>query len=119
MKAFHVRPATGGTAGLILLLAEKRPERGADERKRAGILTPGFQPRPRLPSLNGQWLWELVTRYSGATVPDFHGVPCHLLAAGRNNPPESKNASACYTRRAALPSGFFTADSSRRAGKRE
>ena len=23
----------------------------------------------------GQWLWESVTRYSGATVPDSHGVP--------------------------------------------
>jgi hypothetical protein len=22
-----------------------------------------------------QWLWEFVARYSGATVPDSHGVP--------------------------------------------
>ena len=25
-------------------------------------------------------LWEFVVRYSGATVPDSHGVPCHLTA---------------------------------------
>jgi hypothetical protein len=30
--------------------------------------------------LDGQWMWEFVARYSGATVPDFHGVPCHLIA---------------------------------------
>ena len=27
-----------------------------------------------------RWPWEFVTRYSGATVPDSHGVPCHLTA---------------------------------------
>jgi hypothetical protein len=27
-----------------------------------------------------QWLWEFVARYSGATVPGFHGVPRHLIA---------------------------------------
>lgn len=50
--------------------AWKRP----DEHNRTGILTSGLKPSSRLPGVN-QWLWEVVARYSGATVSDFHGVP--------------------------------------------
>ena len=47
-----------------------------DEHSQTDILTSGFEPRSRLPGAVGnQWLWEFVARYSGATVPDFHGVP--------------------------------------------
>src|SRR5580704_16815779 len=35
----------------------------------------GFKPHSRLPSLDGQWLWEFVTLHSGATVLDSHEVP--------------------------------------------
>ena len=31
-------------------------------------------------------LWEFVTRYSGATVPDFHGVPGRLAVNWMANP---------------------------------
>ena len=60
-------------------LTEKLPRRRveADEHSQTGILTPGFYPRSRLPDpvKSDQWLWKLVARYSGATVPDSHGVP--------------------------------------------
>jgi len=83
------------------------PRRGADEHKRAGILTPGLKPRSRLPGLHGQWLWEFVTRYSGATVPDSHGVPCHLLATGRNCFRRMQRAAMEYAGASLLPSDFF------------
>ena len=67
-------------AGLILLLTEKSaaarhlPFNDHDERNQTDILTSGLTLLP--PSRpSGQWLWEFVARYSGATVPDFHGVP--------------------------------------------
>ena len=79
MKAFHEsRGALTPQAGLILLFdGEVGPAtRGRDEHSRVDILTSGFEPRSRLPGLlQNQWLWEFVARYSGATVPDFHGVP--------------------------------------------
>ena len=47
-----------------------------DEHRQTDILTSGLEPRSRLPGLlRDQWLWEFVARYSGATVPDSHGVP--------------------------------------------
>ena len=50
--------------------------RDRDEHNQADILTSGLRPRSRLPgSTLNQWPWEFVARYSGATVPDFHGVP--------------------------------------------
>ena len=54
--------------------------RNLDEHSRTGILTSGLRPRSRLPgpAARNQWLWESVARNSGATVPDFHGVPKHL-----------------------------------------
>ena len=56
----------------------------ADERNQTGILTSGIKPRSRLPDPNSdQWHWEIVARYSGATVPEFHRVPCHLTALKR------------------------------------
>jgi len=86
MKALgESRAALAERAGLILLFdGEVGPaEAGPDERNLTGILTPGLEPRSRLPDLEDQWLlpqvlacvWEFVARYSGATVPDSHGVP--------------------------------------------
>ncbi len=47
-----------------------------DEYNPTGILTSGIEPGSRLPSRQtGQWLRKFVTRNSGATVPDLHGVP--------------------------------------------
>jgi hypothetical protein len=88
MKAIsESRHALARRAGLILLfdgevgLRAKQAScltrnEGRDEHRQVDILTPGLEPHPRLPGLLGdQWLWELVARYSGATVPDSHGVP--------------------------------------------
>jgi len=98
MKAFnesHRAPAR--RAGLILLFdgevgrqrrtsirLSSNPLNGRDEHDQADILTSGMKTSPppsRLPkkpvalaaSLTCEW--ELVARYSGATVPDSHGVP--------------------------------------------
>src|SRR5262249_53582781 len=46
-----------------------------DEHKRGRYPDFGLGPCSRLPGLVDQWLWEFVARYSGATVPDSHGVP--------------------------------------------
>jgi hypothetical protein len=45
-----------------------------DERSQTDILTLGFGLAPAFPA-SDQWLWEFVAHYSGATVPDLHGVP--------------------------------------------
>ena len=37
----------------------------------------------------GQWLWEFVVRYSGVTVPDFHGVPRCLTVTQMDERPSS------------------------------
>jgi len=87
MKAFdESHAALTVWAGLILLFdGEVGPAlRDLDEHNQAGILTSGLMPRSRLPaSPHGggteQWHWESVARYSGATVPDSHGVPCAWL----------------------------------------
>jgi hypothetical protein len=47
---------------------------GRDEHNRTDILTWGFNLTPAFPVFD-QWPWEFVARYSGATVPDSHGVP--------------------------------------------
>src|SRR5215831_8913792 len=80
----HCAPAKW--TGLILLFdGEVGPAEGdLDEHNQAGILTSGLMPRSRLPAsphAGGaeQWQWESVARYSGATVPDSHGVPCAWL----------------------------------------
>jgi hypothetical protein len=77
MKALgESRTALADRAGLILLFdGEVDPAvAGPDERNPTGILTPDLTSLP--PSRSGdQWLWEFVARYSGATVPGFHGVP--------------------------------------------
>ena len=92
MKAFsESHPALTAWAGLILLfdgevwrnttlpfrVPTRRPDCIAnhDEHSQTGILTSGLEPHSRLPGLVDQWPWEFVTRYSGATVPDSHGVP--------------------------------------------
>jgi hypothetical protein len=77
MKAFSESPPTlVERAGLILLLTEKLIQQvwDHDERSQTDILTSGFNLAPAFPAFN-QWPWEFVTRYSGATVPDSHGVP--------------------------------------------
>jgi hypothetical protein len=88
MKAFiKSRRALTHRAGLILLFdgevgreegeARCHPRsNGHDKHRQTDILTSGLKPRSRLPGLTrDQWLWEFVARYSGATVPDSHGVP--------------------------------------------
>ena len=51
MKAFNKPVPHGGTAGLILLLAEKSAprERSHDERSQTDILTPGLNLAPAFP----------------------------------------------------------------------
>jgi hypothetical protein len=78
MKAFNEsqRQQIAG-AGLILLFdGEVDPDLSGshDEHKQTDILTPNFKPRSRLPSISASGIWEFVVRYSGATVPDSHGV---------------------------------------------
>jgi len=37
----------------------------------------GLRPSSRLhPRPGGDWLWEVVSSYSSATAPDFHGISC-------------------------------------------
>jgi len=63
-----------------------------DEHSRDGVLTFGF--RTALPPsqfLKNQWLWEFVTRYSGATVLDFHEVPSVGYDGWTDHPLLSKN----------------------------
>jgi hypothetical protein len=65
-----------------------------DEHDQTGILTSGL-PRFRLPDFR-QWHWKFVSRYSGATVPDFHRVPCHLSHVGwKNHPLNFKERGKC------------------------
>ena len=88
MKAIsESRHALARRAGLILLFdgevgfrAKQASclfrDESRDEHRQVDILTPGLEPHSRLPGLwRDQWLWEFVARYSGATVPDSHGVP--------------------------------------------
>ena len=91
------RPAFARRAGLILLFDGEvglnvrqasclSRNEGHDEHRPTDILTSGLVPRSRLPGLTrDQWLWEFVARYSGATVPDFHGVPCRLTMLGMDH----------------------------------
>jgi len=51
-----------------------------DEHNQTGILTWGLTSLPPSQRLTRQWPWEFVARYSGATVPESHGVPRHLIA---------------------------------------
>ncbi len=97
MKAFgEPRAALAARAGLILLFDGEVGRRGHglnpvqcshDEHSLADILTsgltslPAFPVKPvamgQMPACEHAWLavWKLVARYSGATVPDSHGVP--------------------------------------------
>ena len=49
MKALRIQMKTVQLAGLILLFAEKRPERGADECSQTGILTSASILTPAFP----------------------------------------------------------------------
>ena len=82
-------------AGLILLFAEKLApyEWGRDEHNQTDILTSGLTSLPPSRSVTSG-LWEFVVRYSGATVPEFHGVPCRRAVILMDRRPSlSKNAS--------------------------
>src|SRR5438128_158379 len=75
---------------LILLFAKKffrtvRTRGGTNEVDRTNILAPGFQRRltaaltffpPSPPKKLGNWPWEVVSSYSSATAPGFHGISC-------------------------------------------
>ena len=82
-------------AGLILLLAEKlilHMQRMAESRRAQANRYPDFRLilAPAFPTalVLGQWRWEFVTCYSGATAPESHGVPRRLIAkrAAKNSP---------------------------------
>ena len=80
MKAFKESClAFAQQAGLILLLTEKLALFGShDEHNQTDILTSGvtsLPPSRRRSFERDSGQWEFVVRYSGATVPDFHGVP--------------------------------------------
>lgn len=80
MKAFLGSPAhRARRAGLILLLTEKWLRTEPDEHCPADILTSGLNRSPAFPVLPSGWrilfARELAACYSGATVPEFHGVP--------------------------------------------
>ena len=64
-----------GRTGLIFLFAEKCPDTlGADECIQTGILTSASNLTPVFPSFRSVTL-GVCSRYSGATVSDFHRVP--------------------------------------------
>jgi len=67
-----------------------------DEHNQADILTSGINLAPALPAF--QWLWEFVTRYSGATVPDSHGVPWRMAVISN-----FQRASNSYAQAEGLP----------------
>jgi hypothetical protein len=50
-----------------------------DEHSQTGILTSASNRLPAFPIRFGG-TWGICSRYSGATVPDFHRVPRHLTA---------------------------------------
>jgi hypothetical protein len=65
-----------GWTGLILLFAEKWPEKipSRDEHNQTGILTSASNLTPAFPIFRPVAL-GVCSRYSGATVPDSHRVP--------------------------------------------
>ena len=82
MKAFTTAAAKQmpGLASSFSLSEKWTPRKNeaSDERNQTGILTFGLNLAPAFPisSRTDQWHLGLVSRYSGATVPDSHGVPC-------------------------------------------
>ena len=104
MKAFSesCRKQSGRLASSFSLRRSARPLR--DERTSAvkrDILTPDFKPHSRLPAgvySTSSGSWELVIRYSGATVADSHGVPsmCLQLLADLS-PADFKEQKGCTT----------------------
>jgi hypothetical protein len=78
----EIQTALAALTGLILLFAEKRVPicRDRDESNSTGILTSSFNLTSSFPRFWRSGLWKFVARYSGATVPDFHGVPRHRNA---------------------------------------
>jgi hypothetical protein len=73
----HKRDGLASSFSLAEKSAAAHNEAGDhDEHNQADILTSGINLAPAFPVF--QWLWESVTRYSGATVPDSHGVPWRM-----------------------------------------
>ena len=83
MKAkFDVPAKTVHGAGLILLFdGEVDPAEAESGRARTNRY-PDFGLKTSLPPSRCETsgMWESVARYSGVTVPEFHGVLRHLLA---------------------------------------
>jgi hypothetical protein len=78
MKAFNEhRSALTERTGLILLFDGEVESARAESRRAHPNRYPdfGLNPRSHLPGPVDQWIQESVTRNSGATVPDSHGVP--------------------------------------------
>ena len=67
--------------GLILLF-DGEADCVRQSRRAQSNRYPDFGPdlAPAFPTLMRQWPWEFVARYSGATVPESHGVPRHLIS---------------------------------------
>ncbi len=89
MKAFNSSPLENGPAGWShpsLCRRSRRPKQAARRAELNRYPDFGFDLTPAFPTPPGgarrrsvAW-WEFVARYSGATVPDSHGVPGHLAA---------------------------------------
>jgi len=72
------------------LAMEGADEESSDEGSETGILTSSFTLAPAFPGVLATFQWllepdvtglrEFVSRYSGATVPDSHGVPRRIAA---------------------------------------
>gem|GEM_PF-2544429 len=81
MKAFNgsTLPKQNGLASSFSLTEKLTTSRVGETRPRRAPLNryPDFGLQILLPpsQLIDQWLWKFVSRYSGATVPDSHGVP--------------------------------------------
>jgi hypothetical protein len=89
MKAFNSSPLENGPAAWShpsLCRRSRRPKQAARRAQLNRYPDFGFDLTPAFPTPPGgarrrsvAW-WEFVARYSGATVPDSHGVPGHLAA---------------------------------------
>src|SRR6266851_722269 len=89
MKAFNSSQLENGPAAWShpsLCRRSRRPKQAARRAELNRYPDFGFDLTPAFPTPPGgarrrsvAW-WEFVARYSGATVPDSHGVPGHLAA---------------------------------------
>jgi len=105
-RKFDEPAKTVGRTGLILLFAEKRPGRGADECNQTGILTSASILTPAFPSLRSVAL-RVCSHYSGATVPEFHRVPRHLTAMSGITSASFKERSFNYAKKKKIQAKFL------------